>query len=351
MEKKILLILSLLTIVNIGGVLLFLYGSYDWNYHIESIASALKQPQNTERVNITGEYYLGQTKPHPHSSTGHSSVQQSLKESSDKGSIQTSKFKHKQMPQLVVEHKVWLNTPSHQVGYTSTHKKSHNAVVMVTVDGHHHTLNISKDFTFPHLKCILRDTTLIAETPWVKDLAMSVLKFNFKTIFAVTVSMGYKESLLNWLVSAVLGQARLSLNQVLVIAMDRQTHVDLEKHGIISVHVPPSSLFGKSSGISDFRLIMYTRISVVRLLNHWGISVFMFDTDALILRDPLALFDEHPSSSIVASGGMQPKTLSKVWKIAVCNGAILIKSNNNTGEHLRVDCMGIIVDIALNFMT
>ena len=335
------IILLLLSIVNIGGVLILLFRSSNWNHH-QSISVSFKQVhvQHLERLHNEGdEYvYLEVTTPASHTSKNTSVARLRIPPSQRTVERRGEIKKYKLTPRLPLRR---MNTSKSQragdTPYIYGHKlkreaaKSQaDAAVTVRKDGRSYTFNISKDFTFPHQKCILRDTAVIAETPWVKDLAMAVAKRYVKTIFALTASDAYKESLFNWLISAVLG-ARLSLEQMLVIAMDRKTHDLLQEHGIVSVHVPPTSVFGKTSRISAYGLVMFTRISVVRLLNHWGFSVVIIDTDAIVLRDPQPLFDEHPSSSIVASKGFQPKKLYDVWNATMCNGLLLIRSSGHTG--------------------
>ena len=88
--------------------------------------------------------------------------------------------------------------------------------VMVWVDDNSSRIfTISENFTFPHFKCILKDIKKIAGTPWVKELAQIMAKSREYTIFAITVNAGYKESLLNWLISAVF-KGDLSLDRILL---------------------------------------------------------------------------------------------------------------------------------------
>ena len=166
----------------------------------------------------------------------------------------------------------------------------------------------------------------------MQNVAKIMANVRSEIVFAVTVNAAYKDSLLNSLISAALkGNMNFNLDQILVISLDKEIKDFLERHEILSVYVPPSSLFNSSSKISAYGLVMFTRVSVVRLLIHWGFSVVLVDTDAIILKDPRPLFDRHASSSIVASSGKQPLTLYKIWNIAVCNGLLLIRSRQDTG--------------------
>ena len=206
--------------------------------------------------------------------------------------------------------------------------------VMIRVENSSQTFNIYKNFTFPHFKCILRDNRQMAGTPWINELAKIMSKIKEKTIYAITVNQGYKDTLLNWLISAVF-KGGLSLDKILVISLDQNIQKFLQEHGIACIYVPVKSLFNSLVShywIQEYGLVMFTRISVVRLLNHWGYSVVIIDTDALVLHDPQPLFDEYPSSSIVASSGTQPRTLYDVWNTTACNGMILLRSNQEIGK-------------------
>ena len=212
--------------------------------------------------------------------------------------------------------------------------------VTIRVKNSSRTFNISKSFIFPHFKCILRDNRQMAETPWIIELANIMSKINEKTIFAITVNQGYKDSLLNWLISAVF-KGGLSLDRILVISLDQGIQEFLQGHGIACIYVPVKSLFNSLVShywIEEYGLVMFTRISVVRLLNHWGYSVVIIDTDALVLHDPQPLFDKYPSSSIVASSGTQPRTLYDVWNTTACNGLILLRSNQEIGNFYTEVC-------------
>ena len=206
--------------------------------------------------------------------------------------------------------------------------------VTIRVKDSSRTFNISKDFTFPHFKCILRRNRQMAETPWIIDLAEIMSKTNEKTLFVITVNQGYRDTFLNWLITAVF-KGGISLDRILVISLDQSIQEFLQGHGVACIYVPVKSLFHSLVShywIDEYGLVMFTRISVVRLLNHWGYSVVMIDTDALVLHDPQPLFDTYPSSSIVASSGTQPRTLYSVWNTTACNGLILLRSNLQMGK-------------------
>lgn len=111
----------------------------------------------------------------------------------------------------------------------------------------------------------------------------------------------------------------------------------MQDKGMFSIFVPPPSLFDNSLAVSGFGQIMMARISVMRLLNLWGFNVAMIDTDALLLKDPWELFDQHPHRDIVASMGRFPSELSSQWGTSLCVGVILIRSSSQTGSEISSD--------------
>ena len=189
---------------------------------------------------------------------------------------------------------------------------------------------ITQEFKFPHPKT-MELINVIEQSNWIQELRSILLKWQGKRqIVMVTSNSAYKEVLLNWLISAVL-VAAVPLKHILVVAHDEAVWHLLHGRGLTSVFVPPSSLFKKSAEVSLFGQIMFTRISVMRLLNHWGFDVAMFDTDALLLKNPWLLFEQFTDSGIVASMGKFPSELSVEWGTALCVGVILIRNSNQTG--------------------
>ena len=190
------------------------------------------------------------------------------------------------------------------------------------------TFTFTANFTFPHPWCTLKDVNEIVKTGWVKQLAAIMETWpDNQTVFMVTGDTKYESPLLNWLISAVL-KANTPLSHILVVSLDENLHQLLQKRTICSVYVSPRSLFRNSS---RFGSVMFTRLAIIRLLNHWGFTVAHFDSDALILRNPLPLFERYKSSSIVG----QNVILSQA-RIRICMGAVMIRSNQQTGDYIAI---------------
>lgn len=190
-------------------------------------------------------------------------------------------------------------------------------------------LSLSDSFHFPHPRAS-KVTDVTEKYSWIEELKSIVKDWKQKKqIIIVTSNFAYTEVLLNWLISAALV---VPLNQILVIALDKPVWSLMHNKRFWSVFVPPSSLTKNSREITLFGQIMFTRLSVIRLLNHWGFDVAMIDTDAILLKDPWPLFAyDYPDSSIVASQGKFPSELSAKWGTALCVGVVLIRSSNQTG--------------------
>ena len=197
-------------------------------------------------------------------------------------------------------------------------------------------LSLSDTFHFPHPRAS-KVADIIAKYSWIQEL-QSILEDwkQERQVVMVVSNSAYQEVLLNWLLSAALV---IPLNQILIIALDEPVWRLMHNRGFQSVLVPPSSLTQRSRDITLFGQIMLTRLSVMRLLNHWGFCVAMIDTDALLLKDPWPLFEKYPDGSIVASQGKFPSELSAKWGTALCVGVILIRSSNQTGMgiFIRID--------------
>ena len=210
--------------------------------------------------------------------------------------------------------------------YSRNINKSSETVVLKTTGGASE-FTIANNFVFPHALNTLKGVKKIANTTWVQDLASIMATWpNNRTVIVVSGNTEFRQPVLNWMISAVL-KAKVSLESILILAADEKLHKLLQERNIGSIFVPPISLYNsRIIKLSIHQLITYSRFAVVRLLNHWGFNVAHYDSDALILRDTQWIFEEYPSSSMVASRGAGPTTL--------CAGAILFRSDERMGKLL-----------------
>jgi len=62
----------------------------------------------------------------------------------------------------------------------------------------------------------------------------------------------------------------------------------MEKKSIVSLYIPPESIVEQSQTETDaiLRDVEIICVTVMRLLNHWGFDVVIYDDDAIILKNP-----------------------------------------------------------------
>ena len=175
----------------------------------------------------------------------------------------------------------------------------------------------------------------ILQSQWAKDLKQYLSGIgSFNQISIVTANQEHMEVVLNWLVSAII-VAKLPLENILVLSLSLKLHELLVSKKINSIYVPSTSVISKS-GLKQIRTafnqIHIVRLTFFRLINHWGYDVVMYDSDAVLLRDPQPLFDAHPLVELVGSAGRGPENIGRVWGRTICTGVLLMRSSQNIGE-------------------
>ena len=164
---------------------------------------------------------------------------------------------------------------------------------------------IRTGFLFPQPRAV-KAVPEMAQAEWMKELQLTLSGFNSTQVTMVTSNQAYRDVLLNWLLSAIVN-AKISLESILVIAMDRPVHSLLKEKGLHSVLVTPEALLTPLvQGKGVFNQVMMTRLSIIRLLNYWGYDVNNYDTDAILLRNPQPVFESHSESDIIGTFGKFP---------------------------------------------
>ena len=190
---------------------------------------------------------------------------------------------------------------------------------------------IRSEFLFPQPRAV-KPVPEITRAEWMKDLQSTLSGFSSHQVTMVTSNQAYRDVLLNWLVSATVN-AKIPPETILIIAMDRPVHSLLKEKGMQSVLVTPAALLTPAvAGRGVFNQVMMTRLSVIRLLNHWGYDVTNYDTDAILLRDPRPVFESHSESDIIGTFGKFPTLLYKEWRAALCTAVLVVRSSAKTGE-------------------
>ena len=171
----------------------------------------------------------------------------------------------------------------------------------------------------------------LMDSKWVCDLYHEVKQMQSKQLTLLICNKSYLEVLVNWFAQAVL-HAHYPVDSILIIATDSFTQDVMHRKGIHSVFISTDAVFNPSE-VPGSKPIWMTKLTVIRLLNHWNYNVLAFDTDALMLKNVQPLLDKFSTSDIVASSTKYPYECSKKWKApTMCMGAILFKSSPATGS-------------------
>ena len=188
------------------------------------------------------------------------------------------------------------------------------------------------DFSFPQPK-VMRSLEYISRASWVTDLRYYLSTYNYsREISLVTSNSKYADVLLNWLIAATV-KSKIPTKSILVISLDTTIHRLMLAKQFCSILVPPWTLIAKGVSFSQpFEEVMMTRLAVMRIINHFGYDFVMYDSDAVILKDPQPLYDALPYEDIIGSVGKIPYDLAAEWGITICIGVVLVRSSSKTGK-------------------
>ena len=177
----------------------------------------------------------------------------------------------------------------------------------------------------------------IDSSEFLCDLRLHLSQYKSdRPLALITSNSKYQEVLLNWLISATV-RSKLPLETILVLSLNSSLHTALTRRKISSVLVRPSALFRPNVAFKEmFEAVMMVRLAMMRIISHFGFDVVMYDTDAIMLRDPQPLYDHLLGDDIIGSVGKIPKDLRAEWGITICIGVVLVKSSSRTGKNLGV---------------
>ena len=191
-------------------------------------------------------------------------------------------------------------------------------------------------FSLPCPRDVYKPVSEVMQAEWVDPLLTILDKFSkrSKQVTLVVANHAYQDVLLNWLISAVV-VAKPPIENILVVALDKQLYELLQKRQVpssyASISVPLFSILNMKHSFSrNFETTMMIRLGFMRLINRLGFDCAMYDIDAVILKNPQPLY-EKDKSDIIGSRGKFPTPLMRKWKVTICIGAVLIRSNTRTG--------------------
>ena len=204
------------------------------------------------------------------------------------------------------------------------------------------TFELRKPFSLPVPFATL-PLDQILHTGWLQALKdfLHTLKPDSGPVSIVSSDYKYSEVLLNWLISALV-QVDRPVSNVLVLSLDSSLHALLQRRGFACIHVPPEQLLRSVvinrlalTGHVAFTQVHILRLTVMRLVNHWGFDVANYDTDAIILKNPEPLYyKQYMSSDFIGSYGHFPQGMQREWGIALCIGVVMTKSSKQTGNYI-----------------
>ena len=203
--------------------------------------------------------------------------------------------------------------------------------------GSHH-FTIRPPFSLPVPLATL-PLSQILRTHWLQALQnfLNSLNPHSGLVTIVSSDYSYREVLLNWLISAHVRVDR-PLSNVLVLSLDASLYTLLKDRGVACIHIPPQSLLSSALIARLTKHIGFTqsqvsRLTVMRFVNHWGFDVALYDTDAIILKNPeLLYYKQYGDSDIIGTYGHFPQQIMQEWGIAICIGVAMFKSSTHTGK-------------------
>ena len=186
-----------------------------------------------------------------------------------------------------------------------------------------------------HMPCprVYKPVNEILKAPWMTPLLKILSSFEGNQVTLVIANNAYRDVLLNWLISAKL-VSKPPLENIVVVSLDHDLYSLLQSKDIPSIQAPFSTVLNTKYRFRRFfELIMMMRLGFMRLINRLGYDCAMYDIDAIILKNPQPLYDKWADIDIIGSRGELPRHLWRRWGVAICIGAVFIRSNSKTGTY------------------
>lgn len=179
---------------------------------------------------------------------------------------------------------------------------------------------------------LVRKASKIMKSSWVTKLKkmLSVVREG-EHVSVVFVTDSFLESILNWLIAAKV-RLRPPLTNIIIFCLDREIFNILDHRGIPSIYIDPNEVVDVEKFHARRACIWLIRMVVYRLVTNFGHDVMGYDSDAIVLRNPQTLLEEHPDSDVISSAGMYPHTLGRIWRFTACMGVILFRSTPKTSK-------------------
>ena len=202
--------------------------------------------------------------------------------------------------------------------------------------------SIREPFHFPLPHYSLPKTTLL-RSPWITQLQRFLSGVSGTQVSLVTASIEHLDVLLNWLISAHL-VALPPLQNVLVLTLNKAVFNLLSEHNLSALYVHEDMVISPTANVTRrFSQVHVVRLSVLRLINHYGFNVVNYDCDAIVLKNPQTIFDGHGDADIIGTFGKGPGQLYEKWGITLNTGVMLLRSNDKIGGLVVAVCVCVCV--------
>ena len=196
--------------------------------------------------------------------------------------------------------------------------------------------SVRPPFSLPDPNC--RPVEQVLSSDWVCHLQrfLNSTSPESKLINVIVSNSNYQEVVLNWLIAALVKNKEPLIN-VLVISLDNSLHQTLTQRNISSILVDPSSVvYGTPADYIPTYPLKMTRMTVIRLISHWGFDVANYDPDAVVLKNPELFYDQAPTAHIIGGFGVYPPYQHQLWGASLCVGSWLVRSSNLTGMSYNI---------------
>ena len=199
--------------------------------------------------------------------------------------------------------------------------------------------SIREPFHFPLPHYSISKLELL-RSPWVTQLQGFLQGVTGSQVSLVTASVEHQDVLLNWLIAAIL-VATPPLQNVLILTLDKSVYNLVSGRNISSLYIHEDMVIHPAANVTRrFSQVHVVRLSVLRLMNHYGFSVVNYDCDAIVLRNPQPIFDGHKDADIIGTFGKGPGQLYEKWGITLNTGVMLLRSSAKLGKDHSSSCVG-----------
>ena len=171
----------------------------------------------------------------------------------------------------------------------------------------------------------------LLETDWMATLQQFLSGLRTKRVNFVTANSQYTDELLNWVISVHVS-INPPLQNVLVLALDSELYDLLHGRKIPCVFIPAAMMVTQSQDKDQhFESVWMIRLGLLRVLNWLGFDAAMYDADALVLKNPQPLFENHVTDIVASMATSWPPNLGRKWGFTLCSGVLFFRSNKRTG--------------------